>query len=107
MTAPSGTNPGSDWSLTSDLEFVTDAVGSEVWADLKNASIFMTGGTGFIGCWLLEALRHADIRLGLDLNVTVLTRNPAAFQRKAPHLAGYERFHFVSGDVSDFDSPQG
>lgn len=107
MTAPSETNAGSDWSLTSDLEFVTEAVGKEVWAELKNARIFMTGGTGFIGCWLLESLRHADTKLGLGLHVTVLTRNPAAFHRKAPHLASYESFHFVTGDTSDFVSPDG
>jgi len=57
---------GPDWSLTSDLEFVTDALG-EVWAELKHARLFMTGGTGFIGCWLLEALRQADRKLGLGV----------------------------------------
>ena len=97
---------GPDWSLTSDLEFVTDAVG-EAWADLKHARLFMTGGTGFIGCWLLEALRHANMKLGLGLHVTVLSRDPAAFDRKAPHLASYEGFRFVAGDVANFTSPDG
>jgi dTDP-glucose 4,6-dehydratase len=95
---------GPDWSLTSDLEFVTDAVG-EVWAELKHARLFMTGGTGFIGCWLLEALRQADMKLGLGLSVTVLTRDPAAFHRKAPHLASYESFRFIAGDVTNFAIP--
>jgi nucleoside-diphosphate-sugar epimerase len=106
MKFPCATAAGSDWSLTSDLEFVTDAVGG-VWADLKQAKIFMTGGTGFIGCWLLEALRHADTKLGLGLHVTVLTRDPSAFHRKAPHLASYEGFRFVAGDVANFASPDG
>jgi dTDP-glucose 4,6-dehydratase len=65
----------------------------------------MTGGTGFIGCWLLEALRQADRKLGLGLRVTVLTRDPAAFHRKAPHLASYESFRFVAGDVTNFAIP--
>ena len=106
MKVQSAPPAGSDWSLTSDLEFITDAVG-DVWADLKHARLFMTGGTGFIGCWLLDALRHADTRLGLGLHVTVLTRDPNAFHRKAPHLASYEGFRFVAGDVSDFTSPDG
>jgi len=97
---------GSDWSLAADLEFVTDAVGP-VWAGLKQAKIFMTGGTGFIGCWLLEALRHADMKLGLGLHVTILTRDSTAFHRKAPHLASYESFRFVAGDVVNFASPDG
>jgi len=106
MNVPSAMVADSDWSLTSDLEFVTDAVG-EVWAELKHARLFMTGGTGFIGCWLLEALRHADMKLGLGLHVTVLTRDPVAFHRKAPHLASYESFRFVAGDVANFTSPDG
>jgi len=77
----------------------------ELWTDLKHARLFMTGGTGFIGCWLLEALRHADTNLGLGLHVTVLTRDPAAFHRKAPHLASYESFRFVAGDVTNFAVP--
>src|SRR5216683_5295362 len=102
MNVPSAMVADSDWSLTSDLEFVTDAVG-EVWAELKGARIFMTGGTGFIGCWLLEALRHADLALGLGIHVTVLTRNPGSLKTKAPHLAAYPGFRFMAGDVSTFE----
>lgn len=69
------------------------------WAGLAGARIFMTGGTGFIGRWMLEALRDADLRLGLNCDVTVLTRDPAAFAAKAPQLAGHPHFHFVPGDV--------
>jgi dTDP-glucose 4,6-dehydratase len=99
-----GLEPG--WSLTADLDFVTEALG-DLWGELKHARLFMTGGTGFIGCWLLEALRHADMKLALGLHVTVLTRDPAAFHRKAPHLAAYENFSFIAGDVSSFISPEG
>ncbi len=106
MTVPSGTASNPDWSLTSDLDFVVDAVG-EVWGDLKGARLFVTGGTGFIGCWLLEALRHADLKMGLGLRVTVLTRDPGAFSRKAPHLANYAGFRLVAGDVASFASPDG
>ncbi len=95
-----------EWSLERDLDDVLE--GTEgIWDNLRGARIFITGGTGFIGSWLLEALRHADLRLGLGLRAVVLTRRPAAFARKAPHLAGYSGFTFVVGDVIDFPFPDG
>src|ERR1700721_3058702 len=92
------------WSLEKDLEDILQN-NVPVWAGLKGASIFMTGGTGFIGCWLLEALRHADRALGLGIHVTVLTRNPGSLKTKAPHLAAYPGFRFMAGDVSTFEFP--
>lgn len=86
------------WSFADDLAAIAAAVGDD-WNGLRGARLFMTGGTGFIGRWMLEALRDADRRLDLDVEVTVLTRYPAAFAAKAPHLAGYPAFDFVAGDV--------
>lgn len=85
-------------SLIDDLTAI-DAAVDDAWEVLRGKRIFMTGGTGFIGRWLLEALRHADQRRALDCSVTVLTRDPAAFARKAPHLADHPAFRFVTGDV--------
>ena len=71
------------------------------WAGLSGARILMTGGTGFIGRWMLEALA----RSGVDAEVVLLSRNPEAFARVAPHLA--TRFQLVAGDVSEFIAPPG
>ncbi|OGV76427.1 MAG: epimerase [Methylotenera sp. RIFCSPLOWO2_02_FULL_45_14] len=99
-------NKSAQWSLQDDLDFIFSST-EEVFLSLKGARIFLTGGTGFIGCWLLESLRHADMRLNLDVQVTVLTRDYSAFQLKAPHLAMYPKFKFVVGEVSNFSSPEG
>lgn len=69
------------------------------WSALKNARLFLTGATGFIGRWMLEALRDANDTLGLGLSATILTRDPARFARSYPELANYAPFRFVSGDV--------
>lgn len=94
------------WSLEHDLDNVLQQTAA-VWPELRGARLFITGGTGFIGCWLLESLRHADQRLNLGVHATVLTRNPQAFQHKAPHLADYPGFQFIAGDVCDFETPKG
>lgn len=69
------------------------------WPRLTGARLFFTGGTGFIGRWMLESLSDANRRLGLDVRATVLTRDPAAFAAKAPHLAADPAFEFIAGDV--------
>ena len=97
-------NNTTEWSLEQDLEFILSET-EEVFKSLQGGHIFLTGGTGFIGCWLLESLRHANQRLDLNIKVTALTRNPLAFSKKAPHLAADTHFKFISGDVSDFEFP--
>ena len=80
---------------------------SGLWDDLRGARVFITGGTGFFGCWLLETLLSANDRLGLDASVVVLTRGPAAFERKAPALAAHPAVSLLDGDVRTFDIEQG
>ena len=94
------------WSFQQDLESILEST-KELWPSLRGARIFITGGTGFIGCWLLESLRYADQELALGIHATVLTRNPDAFRAKAPHLTDYPGFRFVAGNICDFDSPAG
>jgi nucleoside-diphosphate-sugar epimerase len=91
------------WTFQQDLDAIFDALAAD-WPKLVGKRIFMTGGTGFIGRWMLEALADADRRLELGVKVRIVTRNPAAFEAKAPHLASYPAFEFVSGDVLSLES---
>jgi len=68
---------------------------------LRGARLFLSGGTGFVGSWLLESVAWANHRLATDISVVVLTRNADAFARKAPHLAGNAGFSYVAGDVRE------
>lgn len=86
------------WSLNADLDAALDQGGS-LWGEFRNARIFMSGGTGFIGTWLLELLKAADLKFELELRVTIMSRNPSSISVKAPHLADYESFQFETGDV--------
>lgn len=86
------------WTLDDDLAAIGAALAND-WSQLRGKRLYITGGTGFIGRWMLEALRAADLRFGIGVDVTVLTRNPAAFAAKAPHLASHPGFHFVAGDI--------
>lgn len=80
---------------------------AHLWEALRGERIFITGGTGFIGCWLLESFAWANDEFGLGASTTVLTRDPAAFQRKAPRLAFHPSIQLLAGDVRTFDFPTG
>jgi dTDP-glucose 4,6-dehydratase len=92
--------------LARDLDEVL-AVGGELLNELRGARIFITGGTGFFGCWLLETLLWANDRLDLGAEATVLTRDRPAFARKAAHLANHPIVVLHPGDVRTFEFPAG
>jgi nucleoside-diphosphate-sugar epimerase len=79
----------------------------DLFGEMRKQRIFITGGTGFFGCWLIESFAHANRELGLDARATILTRDPAAFARKCPHLASDPAITLLTGDVRDFAYPDG
>ena len=78
-----------------------------LWAEARGKRFFITGGTGFFGMWLLESFIHINDALGLGMQATVLTRDPAAFARKAPHLTSRPDLTFIAGDIRTFAFPPG
>jgi dTDP-glucose 4,6-dehydratase len=77
------------------------------WEELRGNRLFITGGTGFFGCWLLESFVWACDRLNLDAKAVVVTRRPEAFALKAPHLAAHPSLSLWQGDVRTFAFPEG
>ncbi len=68
--------------------------------ELRGKKLFVTGGTGFFGKWLLAGLLSANEELGLGLHLTVLSRNPAEFGRRHPEVEGLAALSFISGNVA-------
>lgn len=92
--------------LAADLDNVLSrTVG--LWEELRGGRLFLTGGTGFFGCWLLESFLWASEKLCLNAETVVLTRNPEAFACKAPHLAFHKAVKLHTGNLDDFTLPEG
>ncbi len=92
--------------LAADLDHVLDHT-RPLWEELRGERLFITGGTGFFGCWLLESFLWANQCLQLGASATVLTRSPQAFIAKTPHLALAESVTLLEGDVRNFTFPSG
>ena len=84
-----------------DLEHAVAAAPVD-WRRLRGRRLLLTGGTGFVGSWLLAALLWADAERDLDLRATVLSRDPGAFARRLPSLADHPRVTLLGGDVKTF-----
>lgn len=83
-----------------DLEHVVSAVGSR-WEQLRGQRLLLTGGTGFIGKWLLATFLHANRQQGLSAQVVVLSRHPSAFLDEFPELRDCSEIVWLQGDVRD------
>lgn len=86
-----------------DLQRCHEVLGLNAWQALAGRRLFFTGGTGFVGKWMLGALLDADRRLRLGCHVTVLSRDPLAFLRDWPALR--DRVTAVAGDVRSVALP--
>lgn len=65
------------------------------WGQLKKKCIFITGGTGFIGRYLLEFLCWINRRMSLELALVPLCRRGAAPPVLEP------RVHWIEGDITE------
>jgi nucleoside-diphosphate-sugar epimerase len=90
--------------LGSDLDHILNHT-RDLWNELRGQQLFVTGGTGFFGSWVLESFLWANERLDLQAKVSVLTRSADTFIARRPHLALNPAVSLVQGDVRTFSFP--
>ena len=89
-----------------DLEHIL-AHTTPLWQALAGSRIFITGGTGFFGIWLLESIAAANDVLNVGVGATVLSRNPQRFADQNPRLAARPEFEWLTGTAESFAFPAG
>jgi nucleoside-diphosphate-sugar epimerase len=90
--------------IDKDLEYIFNKTTHFV-NEFNGKSIFITGGTGFIGKWILEFLLYLINSKSFNFNVIVLSRNPDLFLNQYPHFR-FTNFQFIQGDIISFDYNQ-
>ena len=86
-----------DWS---NLDNVTKHI-LRFSKERRKVRLFLTGGTGFFGKWLLESILWMNRELDHPIEVLVLSRNPNSFLKKFPQFTNPE-IKFLQGDVRYF-----
>jgi dTDP-glucose 4,6-dehydratase len=89
--------------LLKDLQHIL-AHTDGIWEELRGKTIFVTGGTGFFGKWILESFIYANETLGLGAKMIVLSRNPQEFLKEYPHFKK-NYIQFITGDILHFGYP--
>ena len=87
-----------------DIQQVVDRT-ENLWQEVRGRRIFFSGGTGFFGAWLLESFLAANQRFDLGAEAVVLSRNPARFLDKWPHMRKAASLQWLVGDVRNFTYP--
>ncbi|MBT4791717.1 MAG: NAD(P)-dependent oxidoreductase [Halobacteriovoraceae bacterium] len=85
--------------LSGDLIHIDKKLAS-VKEDLRDKKIFITGGTGFFGKWLIQSLDYLNMKNNLNLTLFLLTRNKNKTQEMFETLS-INRTYF-EGSLSDF-----
>lgn len=85
-----------------ELKEVVQRTGCDVFRAFRDSNIFISGGTGFIGKWLLESLLFANGEKISSASITVLTRDVDRFLGKHPSMGKCPGLSFLEGDLSSF-----
>lgn len=85
----------------SDFKLIAEEI-AEDFLFYSNKKIFITGGTGFFGKWVLEAFSYLNNNHGLNVDVTILSRSPDKFKVNNPRIFNHKHFNFILGDIRSF-----
>ena len=75
-----------DKTSNHDLEHIYTHT-KDLWYDLDGKKIFITGGTGFFGIWLLKTIIYVNEKKSMNIEALVLSRDPKIFQKSFPHIS--------------------
>lgn len=71
---------------------------------LKGESLYITGGTGFIGTWFAEMITALNDEYGFDINLYLVSRNPTEKSCFPKYLSNHQDITIISKDVRNITS---
>jgi nucleoside-diphosphate-sugar epimerase len=85
--------------LKSDLEEVFTNSRNN-FKKLQGKVLFISGGTGFFGKWIIESINYANMKLETPIKIISVSRNPELFFKTYPHFKIFKNFQLLKGDLS-------
>lgn len=80
---------------------------TNIWQRYANARFFLTGGTGFVGNWIIQAIQHANDTLGCGIEILALSRSPDKARKFNPMVYDRPDIFLLAGDVCNFSANVG
>ena len=90
-----------NYDLGADVDLLISRSGVDIEI-FRGKTVFITGGTGFFGVWILSALTTIKNRLGGSMRISALSRDPQKFLARHPLSDLALGVEFITGDVKDF-----
>ena len=91
---------------SADLDLAI-ALTPDFWKRFDGSRLLITGGTGFIGSWLVQTIQRANDRGLGHISLVVLTRDAQRARAHAPPMFERADTRLVTGDVTNFSAPLG
>jgi len=66
---------------------------------LRGKNIFISGGTGFLGIWLIEMIYELNSKYNFNLRVTIFSRNAKNFPNNHIKFKNLNYITYINGDV--------
>jgi nucleoside-diphosphate-sugar epimerase len=95
------TNLRCDYDISKDVELLIRRVGIS-FESLRGKTVFVTGGTGFFGIWMISALVAIKRALNGELRLIALSREPEKFLKRYKTTDLATQIEYLCGDVRDF-----
>ena len=86
-----------------DQEFILSQLKDSA-RTLSNEHVLITGATGFFGKWLTQSLLAMDRELGLNLSLTLVTRNKERALKESPWLKKQINVEWIESDIRELKS---
>ncbi len=75
------------------------ADGARELEPLRDSTILVTGGTGFLGTWLAELIAFANDHFAFNTRIVLLSSRAGTFRDRVPHLAGRGDVTAIERDI--------